>query len=86
MIMEIPGDNSNGDDQGENNNKNSGKLDFFGTAMTSSANTELDVSLTASTVIQLAEITGLICLISVVLPSIYILRMSPREILVKKEG
>ena len=46
----------------------------------------LDVSLTASTVIQLAEITGLICLISVVLPSIYILRMSPREILVKKEG
>ena len=54
--------------------------------MTSSANTELDVSLTASTVIQLAEITGLICLISVVLPSIYILRMSPREILVKKEG
>ena len=54
--------------------------------MNAPTNSELDVSLTPQTVIQLAEITGLICLVSVVLPSIYILRLSPREILVKKEG
>ncbi|MEG0366255.1 MAG: ABC transporter permease [Coprobacillus sp.] len=63
-----------------------GKGNLMNQAMQSPTNTELDVSITSSTVIQLAEITGLICLISVVLPSIYILRMSPREILVKKEG
>ena len=60
--------------------------DLFDKAMNAPTNSELDVSLTPQTVIQLAEITGLICLVSVVLPSIYILRLSPREILVKKEG
>lgn len=62
------------------------RKDLFAKAIESPTNTELDVSITSSTVIQLAEITGLICLVSVVLPSIYILRLSPREILVKKEG
>lgn len=85
MRMEIPDESSN-NNQALNENSNDNKQDFFGAAMQSPTNTELDVSLTTSTVIQLAEITGLICLISVVLPSIYILRMSPREILVKKEG
>ena len=67
-------------------NAKSERKDLFAQAIESPTNTELDVSITSSTVIQLAEITGLICLVSVVLPSIYILRLSPREILVKKEG
>ena len=58
----------------------------FDKAMQAPTNTELDVSLTTDTVIQLAEVTALICVVSVILPSIYILRLSPREILVKKEG
>lgn len=49
-------------------------------------NSELDVSLTASTVGQLAGITIAICLVSIAIPSAYVLRLSPREILVKKEG
>lgn len=65
---------------------NNGKGDFMNQAMQSPTNTELDVSLTSDTIVQLVGITGLICFISVILPSIYILRLSPREILVKKEG
>lgn len=79
MTMEIPNE-----DQDTKENKKSTNL--FDKAMQSPVNTELDVSLTSSTIIQLVQITGLICLVSVALPSIYILRLSPREILVKKEG
>lgn len=86
VTMEMPTEDSINHEGRINDKENLGKQDFFNAAMTPPQNVELDVSLTASTVVQLAEITGLICLISVVLPSIYILRMSPREILVKKEG
>lgn len=54
--------------------------------MQNPTNSELDVSLTSQTVLQLAAITTAICLISVIAPSMYILRLSPREILIKKEG
>ena len=84
MVMEIPNDNQKNDTKESNEIKKN--ADIFDRAMQSPSNTELDVSLTSSTIIQLAQITGLICLVSVVLPSIYILRLSPREILVKKEG
>ena len=66
--------------------ENQGKPSFFDKAMQTPTNTELDVSITSTTVIQLLMITGAICLVSVALPSIYILRLSPREILIKKEG
>ena len=80
VMMEIPNEKTTEASSGNI------KQDLFDKAMNAPTNSELDVSLTPQTVIQLAEITGLICLVSVVLPSIYILRLSPREILVKKEG
>jgi len=79
--MEIPDDKST-----ESEEKQDKPLNVMDQAMNAPTNTELDVSLTSSTVVQLAEITGLICVISVILPSLYILRLSPREILIKKEG
>ena len=42
-------------------------------------NTELDVSLTVPTAAKLAGITADICLVSIVIPSAYILRLSPRN-------
>lgn len=84
MVMEIPEESQSGEKETKNIKEKSNN--FIDKAMQSPADAELDVSLTASTIRQLAEITGVICLISVVLPSIYILRLSPREILVKKEG
>ena len=47
---------------------------------------ELDVSLTSETIGYLALTTGLICIVSTMIPTIYILRSTPREILMKKEG
>lgn len=47
---------------------------------------ELDVSLTSETIGYLALTTGLICIVSTMIPTIYILRLTPREILMKKEG
>lgn len=82
MVMEIPDNNQNK----ETTNENKKSTNLFDKAMQSPTDTELDVSLTSSTIIQLAQITGLICFVSVVIPSIYILRLSPREILIKKEG
>lgn len=58
----------------------------FGGALEAPENNELDVSLTSDTVIQLIGIAGIICVISTILPATYILRLSPREILIKKEG
>ncbi len=74
-----------GDDE-EITQGNQGKSSFFDKAMQTPTHTELDVSITSTTVIQLLMITGAICLVSIALPSIYISRLSPREILIKKEG
>lgn len=49
-------------------------------------NVELDVSLTMEDSLKLASITTMICAVSTLLPALYILRLSPREILVRKEG
>lgn len=84
ITMEIP-ENENSSQQSSLTDKDE-KSNLFNKALQSPTNSELDVSLTSSTILQLAEITGLICIVSVILPSIYILRMTPREILVKKEG
>jgi len=54
--------------------------------MQAPASSELDVSLTGDTILKLAEISFIICVVSIILPSLYVLRLSPREILVKREG
>lgn len=55
-------------------------------AMTSPTNKQLDVSVSASVIGELAGVSCAICLLSIAVPSIYILRLSPRQILMKKEG
>lgn len=90
VVMEMPqgrsSHDSNNQKQTENSDNKADKQNIFNKAMQAPTNKDLDVSLTGKTVAQLAGITGVICLVSVVLPAIYVLRMSPREILVKKEG
>ena len=83
--MEMPTIN-NGDATENNSNGNDFGRPMFNDAFNGPENSELDVSLTASTVGQLAGITIAICLVSIAIPSAYVLRLSPREILVKKEG
>ena len=55
-------------------------------AMTSPTNKQLDVSVSASVIGELAGVSAAICLLSIAVPSVYILRLSPRQILMKKEG
>lgn len=89
VIMEMPDSNStmqSGLEDGENATDSKGRVPSFDKAFSAPDNSELDVSLTTSTVLQLAAITGAICIVSIIVPSAYILRLSPREILVKKEG
>lgn len=59
---------------------------MFDRAFSGPENIELDVSPTSTANIQLAGITVVICLASIAIPAAYILRLSPREILVKREG
>lgn len=47
---------------------------------------ELDVSITSNNVVELFAITGAVCVVSIIVPATYILRLSPREILTRKEG
>ncbi len=82
VMMEMPSVDIEEENQ-ESDGEQKGLLDIV---MQSPTDTELDVSLTTETTLQLAGITTMICVISVALPSLYILRLSPREILVKKEG
>ena len=49
-------------------------------------NQEYDVSLSGHTIMKLGGITLMICIISTLVPTVYILRLSPREILMRKEG
>lgn len=55
-------------------------------AMTSPTNKQLDIYVSASVIGELAGVSAAICLLSIAVPSIYILRLSPRQILMKKEG
>lgn len=55
-------------------------------AMTGPKNQKLDVSATPQVAGEVAGVTVAICAVSVILPGIYILRLSPREILLRKEG
>lgn len=75
VVMEIP-DENNSEEPGQRSKENN--------PVDKTNNQELDVSITGTTIIQLAQITGALCLISVLLPTGYILRLSPREILTKR--
>lgn len=87
MIMDMK-DMPDIDTNENQNNKGFGKggkgFDFNNAFQ--SPEEELDVSLTGSTIIKLAGTTILICLVSTLIPTIYVLRLSPREILTRKEG
>ncbi len=81
MMMEMPeGETSQDKNQGQK------KMNLWDQTMQSPENQELDVSLTSTTIIYLAGITTGICVISTILPSLYILRLSPREILGRRES
>ncbi|MFQ6793007.1 MAG: ABC transporter permease [Thomasclavelia sp.] len=81
MIMEIPTNSDDANSEKPTNNQN-----IFDRAFKAPENQELDVSITLDTTLQLAALETGICIISIILPSIYILRLTPREILGKKEG
>ncbi|MDD8048906.1 MAG: ABC transporter permease [Thomasclavelia sp.] len=55
-------------------------------AFKSPTDTSLNVSMNTTTAIEVAGITTAICVVSTLIPSVYILRLSPREILSRKEG
>lgn len=59
---------------------------MFNDVLNAPESEELDVSLTTQTTLQLAGITTMICIVSTLIPSIYVLRLTPREILVRKDG
>lgn len=84
--MEMPPQGEGG--MSRNDQQQGGKMTppSFNDAFSGPQNQELDVSLTATTIGQLAGITGIICLVSISIPSIYILRLTPREILTKRGG
>lgn len=79
--MEMPPDGQNQEEQ-----TNAPQRPTFNDAFVAPENEELDVSLTTQTVLQLAGITVAICLVSITIPSVYVLRLTPREILTKREG
>lgn len=83
--MEMPSSN---EDMETSDTQSRGRMQApsFNDAFEGPQNQELDVSLTPTTVGQLAGITVAICVVSILIPSIYVLRLSPREILTKREG
>ena len=83
MQMDQKGDQSN-DNQQKNNTKT--KENFLGNMMEGPSNQELDVSITGENVIQLAGVTAAICIVSIAVPAAYVLRLTPRQILSRKEG
>lgn len=79
------------DDQlNDNNNQQKDntqtKENFLGNMMQGPENEELDVSITSENIIQLGCVTAAICIISIAVPAIYVLRLTPRQILSRKEG
>ncbi|MCB7554387.1 hypothetical protein LI033_07565 [bacterium TM223] len=50
------------------------------------SNQELDVSITGENVVQLADVTAAICIVSIAVTAAYVLRLTPRQILSRKEG
>lgn len=83
MKMDQKGDQPN--DHQQKTNKQT-KENFLGNMMQGPSNQELDVSITGENVVQLAGVTAAICIVSIAVPAAYVLRLTPRQILSRKEG
>lgn len=83
LQMDQKGDQPN-DNQQKTNTQT--KENFLGNMMQGPSNQELDVSITGENVIQLAGVTAAICIVSIAVPAAYVLRLTPRQILSRKEG
>lgn len=81
-----PKDNQNQSDSNQQKNNTQTKENFLGNMMQGPSNQELDVSITGENVIQLAGVTAAICIVSIAVPAAYVLRLTPRQILSRKEG
>ena len=81
-----PNDNQNQTDSSQQKNNTQTKENFLGNMMQGPSNQELDVSITGENVIQLAGVTVAICIVSIAVPAAYVLRLTPRQILSRKEG
>lgn len=81
-----PNDNQNQSDSNQQKNNTQTKENFLGNMMQGPSNQELDVSITGENVIQLAGVTAAICIFSIAVPAAYVLRLTPRQILSRKEG
>lgn len=81
-----PNDNQNQSDNNQQKDNTQTKENFLGNMMQGPSNQELDVSITSENVIQLAGVTAAICIVSIVVPAAYVLRLTPRQILSRKEG
>lgn len=77
------------DDQPNDNQQKTNtqtKENFLGNMMEGPSNQELDVPITGENVVQLAGVTAAICIVSIAVPAAYVLRLTPRQILSRKEG
>ena len=83
MQMDQKGDQPN--DHRQKTNKQT-KENFLGNMIQGPSNQELDVSITGENVVQLAGVTAAICIVSIAVPAAYVLRLTPRQILSRKEG
>ena len=83
MQMDQKGDQPN--DNQQKTNKQT-KENFLGNMMQGPSNQELDVSITGENVVQLDGVTAAICIVSIAVPAAYVLRLTPRQILSRKEG
>lgn len=83
LQMDQKGDQPN-DNQQKTNTQT--KENFLGNMMQGPSNQELDVSITGENVVQLASVTAAICIVSIAVPAAYVLRLTPRQILSRKEG
>lgn len=81
-----PNDNQNQSDSNQQKNNTQTKENFLGNMMQGPSNQELDVSITGENVVQLAGVTAAICIVSIAVPAAYVLRLTPRQILSRKEG
>lgn len=81
-----PNENQNQSDSNQQKNNTQTKENFLGNMMQGPSNQELDVSITGENVIQLAGVTVAICIVSIAVPAAYVLRLTPRQILSRKEG
>ena len=81
-----PNENQNQSDSNQQKNNTQTKENFLGNMMQGPSNQELDVSITGENVIQLAGVTAAICIVSIAVPAAYVLRLTPRQILSRKEG